>query len=568
MAPQVAAAAGQPDVSLVPILLVDDEPVNFAALESILEPGGYRCMHAQTADQALLQLLNHDFAAIILDIRLQGMTGIELARLIKQRRRSVHIPILFLTAHLLEETDILRGYDTGAVDYLTKPVNPDILRSKIAVFADLYRKSRALEHANETLQGQIAQREAVEDELRRINQELEQRVEARTAELSAADQRKDEFLASLAHELRNPLGALQSAAEVIRLTAPDSPELQSSQRVITRQIRQMTRLVDDLLDVSRITRGRLVLRKSQVGLWAVIDDALEMNRPVLEAYGHTLTVHRGSEAIHIEGDAIRLAQVVANLLDNASKYTPSGQRIELDVQVVGSKVQISVEDNGIGIEAALLPKVFDLFFQADAAEELARGGLGIGLTLVRRLVELHGGTVEASSSGLGKGSRFVVHLPQLLSSPALAVAVPGAVELVPSAGGGLRVLIVEDNPDAADTLKIVVGTWGHTVQIARDGLTALEAAEAFRPHAVLLDIGLPRLDGHAVASRLRAKEWCREIMIVAITGRSMDADRQRSEDVGIDRHLLKPVDIELLRGLLADAHAKQFEGAPTDFAGR
>jgi signal transduction histidine kinase len=547
----VAARAADP----VPILLVDDEPVNLAGIEIMLPAERYRCVQARSADEALLHLLSQDFAAIVLDIRLPGMTGIDLARLIKRRRRTEHVPILFLTAHMLEETDILRGYHTGAVDYLSKPVSPDILRSKLAVFAELYRKSRALEQANEALQRQMAQREVIEEALRRVNQELEERVTERTAALRAADQRKDEFLAALAHELRNPLAALQGAAEVIRLTAPPGPELKSSQGVITRQLRQMARLVDDLLDVSRITRGRLVLRKSRVELSGIVDDALEISRPILELHGHTLSLDIPTTPVHLDADPERLSQVIANLLDNAAKYTDPRGRIHLAVSVVDPNIEISVEDNGVGIDPEVLPTIFDLFVQAEQSGEHTRGGLGIGLTLVRRLVELHGGTVEAASAGLGKGSRFTVRLP-LRESRAAELTPPTVEEQAATADGSLRVLIVEDNRDAADMIRMIVSAWGHTVETAADGLAAIEVAERFRPQAVLLDIGLPKLDGHGVARRLRAQLWSRETLIVAITGRGQEGDRQRSEEVGIDRHLLKPVDLNLLRSLLAEVSTR------------
>jgi signal transduction histidine kinase len=555
MAAQVTPESAVTHDELVPVLLVDDEPVNLEGVQGMLE-GRCRCVQAHSADEALLHLLSQDFAAIILDIRLPGMTGIDLARLIKRRRRTEHVPILFLTAHMLEESDVVRGYDTGAVDYLSKPVNPHILRSKIAVFADLYRKSRALERANEALQKQIAQREVIEDALRKVNQELEQRVGERTAALRAADQRKDEFLAALAHELRNPLAALQGAAEVIRMTAPPKPELKSSQGVISRQLRQMSRLVDDLLDVSRITRGRLVLRRTHVELSAVVDDALEMSRPALEAHAHTVTLDLPPGPVHLDADPVRLSQIIANLLDNAAKYTDPRGRVRLSVEVVGSHVQIAVEDNGVGIDAAVLPTVFDLFVQAEHGSEQVRSGLGIGLTLVRRLVELHGGTVEAASEGHGKGSRFTVRLPLRAGRPA-AEKSDAQEDHAPARDGALRVLIVEDNRDAADMLSMLVSAWGHTVRTAPDGLDALEVAEAFRPQAVLLDIGLPKLDGHGVARRLRAQLWSRETLIVAITGRGQEGDRQRSEEVGIDRHLLKPVDLRVLRGLLSDASARR-----------
>jgi CheY-like chemotaxis protein len=303
--------------------------------------------------------------------------------------------------------------------------------------------------------------------------------------------------------------------------------------------------------VSRITRGRLVLRKTRVELSAVVDDALEMSRPALEANSHTVTLELPPGPVHVDADPVRLSQIIANLLDNAAKYTDPRGRIRLGVEVLGSHVQISVEDNGVGIDPTVLPTVFDLFVQAEHDSEQVRSGLGIGLTLVRRLVELHGGTVDAVSEGPGKGSQFTVRLPLRDGRPAEKSEVPE--DHVPANDGALRVLIVEDNKDAAEMLTMLVSAWGHSVRTAADGLAALEVAEAFRPQAVLLDIGLPKLDGHGVARRLRAQLWSRETLIVAITGRGQEGDRQRSEEVGIDRHLLKPVDLKVLRGLLSDA---------------
>jgi signal transduction histidine kinase len=488
------------------------------------------------------------------------MTGIELAKLIKGRRRTEHVPILFLTAHLLDHADVMRGYDTGAVDYLTKPVNAEILRSKIAVFADLYRKSRALERTNAALHRQVVQREAAEETLRRLNHELEERVAERTAALRAADQAKDEFLAALAHELRNPLAALQGAAEVIRIVAPEHDALQSSQGVIARQLRHMARLVDDLLDVSRITRGRLTLKRAPVEIATVVQDALESSKHTLERYRHIISVELPDEPIVIDADALRVAQIIGNLLDNAAKYTDPGGTISVRAGVAGAFVEICVEDNGVGMRPELLPVVFDLFVQADQPDETERGGLGIGLTLVRRLVELHGGTVEAVSAGPCKGSIFTVRLP-LAEGAVTSPELESADEPPPGGDGGLRVLIVEDNADAADMMSILVESWGYSVRTAPDGVTALTVAEAFQPQAVLLDIGLPKLDGHGVVRGMRAQAWGQGMLVVAVTGRGQEGDRKRSEDVGIDHHLLKPVDLKLLRDLLADAAER---GAKSD----
>jgi signal transduction histidine kinase len=319
-----------------------------------------------------------------------GMTGLELATLIRQRKRTQDVPILFLTAHMVDERDALMGYKAGAVDYLTKPISPDIMRSKVRVFVDLYRKTQQLAHLNAT---------------------LEQRVEERTAALKEADRRKDEFLAALAHELRNPLAALRSAAEVFRLKAAQLPELAQPQGVIHRQIRQMTRLIDDLLDVSRITRDQLTLQRERTTLHRVVSAARETVQPVIQRRGHKLVVDIPQDSIELDADVIRLAQVFANLLDNAAKYTEHGGVIRLTGAVEGQEVVVKVDDTGVGIDPGQLSGVFELFRQAHGSPDPGYGGLGIGLTLVRRLVEMHNGTVTANSDGLGKGCTFTVRLP-------------------------------------------------------------------------------------------------------------------------------------------------------------
>jgi len=380
----------------VKLLLVDDQPANLEALQATLDPSGCEFVLARSADEALLALLDQDFAAIILDIQMPGMSGIELAALIRKRRRTQHVPILFLTAHMLDETDALRGYAAGAVDYLTKPISPQILRSKVGVFVDLYRKTQ---------------------ELAQLNATLEQRVEERTRALREADRRKDEFLASLAHELRNPLAALRTAAEVFRLRAPALPELEKPQGVIHRQIRQMTRLIDDLLDVSRITRDQLSLQTELVELRRVLAAAVETAQPLIDKKNHKFTMEVPEEPVYLQADVIRLAQVFSNLLDNAAKYTDQGGRIHLRVRRSAGQLVVSVEDNGAGIDPSLLPSVFELFKQAHGTPDPGYGGLGIGLTLVQRLVEMHGGTVTAHSDGAGRGSTFTVRLPLAAEPP-------------------------------------------------------------------------------------------------------------------------------------------------------
>ncbi len=532
------------------ILLVDDQQSNLEALEVTLATSGCRFVRAHSADEALLALLHEDFAAIVLDIMMPGMNGIELASMIKQRRRSQHVPILFLTAHMIDELDVLQCYGAGAVDYLTKPINPEILRSKVAVFVDLHRKTRALAKANEALQHEIAERQRVEEALREANLRLEERVQQRTLALREADKRKDAFLAALAHELRNPLAALRSAAEVFRLKSPSGNELVMPQRVIDRQLRQMTRLIDDLLDISRITRDQVTLHRERVELRRVLAIAVETIKPAMDQREHQLALTIPPDPVYIYADVVRLAQVFTNLLDNAAKYTENGGHIELIVEPRGTngrEVLVRVVDNGMGIDPTMLPRVFDLFQQAHTTLH-GYGGLGIGLTLVKRLVEMHGGSVVGHSDGTGTGSEFVVRLPTLTTDEMPEPREDGGEPVV--LRHSFRVLIVEDNRDAADMMDSMLSAWGLETRVAYDAMAAIETARTFRPEVVMLDIGLPQLHGYEVARRLRSQEWSKDATFIAVTGWGQEADRAQSKGAGIDHHLLKPLDPTQLQQLL------------------
>jgi len=660
----------------VKILLVDDEPRNLDALESILDTSGCLLIRAQTADQALFAILQNEFAAIVLDMKMPGTDGVELARLIKQRKRSQHVPILFLTAHSLDESDVLQAYGVGGVDFLSKPINPDILRSKIAVFANLFRATRALAATVDALNAEMAERQRTQELLRMAKDELERRVLERTAELARAnrevrdneerlklalavaqvatwewdlasgnmrwsadpedvfgfppgsfgknlrisqavhpddvvaletafhramktgefeaeyralrpdgsvvwiadrgrlvqdanqprrilgisvdltrrklleealiesDRRKDEFLATLAHELRNPLAPVRYAVKALDLKATASPELRWALDVIERQTQHMARLIDDLLDVSRISRNTLELRKETVELRAVINAALEASRPFIEKNRQELIISIPSEPIYLDADAIRLAQVFSNLLNNASKYSKlpeGGGDILLGAEIDGTNVVVTVSDSGIGIAPSMLSKIFEMFTQVGQSIGQSEGGLGIGLALAKRFVELHGGTIEARSAGLGKGSEFRVRLPMseaFRQSPDIArdVVVNGHQERK------RRILIADDNADVLETFQVMLHMFGHEVETALDGFEALEKAERFRPEVVVLDIGMPKLDGLQTARRLRQQPWARHAVLIAITGWGNDKDKRETAEAGFDAHLVKPVD--------------------------
>jgi PAS domain S-box-containing protein len=356
------------------------------------------------------------------------------------------------------------------------------------------------------------------------------------------DRRKDEFLAMLAHELRNPLAPIQSAARLLRVRGREDPALiEWASGIVDRQVQYLVRLVDDLLDVSRITRGMITIQKQPVDVAQVITRAVETVRPLIEAREQELTVDVISEPVQVDGDPVRLPQVIANILNNAAKYTPVGGHIRIHVARRGSDVEIHVQDDGLGIRADVLPRIFDLFMQGDRALDRAHGGLGVGLTLVRRLVEMHDGSVETTSAGPGQGSEFVVRLPmrKRVTEP------PPPPRPRDAVAGFCRVLVVDDNVDAAETLAMMLRVLGQRVETAHDGSAAIELAVRSAPDIVLLDIGLPGLDGYEVARRLRGRMG-RKPMLVAVTGYGQEEDRIRSREAGFDRHVVKPVDERLL----------------------
>ncbi|MFN2571026.1 MAG: ATP-binding protein [Gemmatimonadales bacterium] len=370
-------------------------------------------------------------------------------------------------------------------------------------------------------------------------------------ELEQADQRKNEFLALLAHELRNPLGPIRHAVKILRARTPSPEELQWATSIIDRQAEHMTRLVEDLLDVARITRGTIELRRERVDVAAILKSAVEASRPLIEKSRHQLTVSAPAEPVYVDGDPTRLTQIVSNLLDNAAKYTDPGGQIWLSGQREGDSAVITVKDSGIGIPSEMLPRIFDMFTQAGMSLERAQGGLGVGLSLVERLVKLHGGTVVAASAGAGKGSRFTIRLPAVNRQAAAERRAPSA----PAPGNRCRILVVDDNVDSVDSLAMLLRMLGHEVATANDGAGALSAADEFRPGVAILDIGLPKLNGYELAKQLRAKPWAREMVLVALTGWGQPEHRRRSAESGFNHHLTKPVEFDTLQNILASANA-------------
>lgn len=411
-----------------------------------------------------------------------------------------------------------------------------------------------------TVSQDVTERRQLEDHLRKL-----------AADLSEADRRKDEFLATLAHELRNPLAPIRNALQIIRL-ASEREARERARTLMERQLVQMVRLVDDLLDVSRITRGKLELRRDEVPLATVLGSAVETSRPLIDQMGHTLTVTLPEQEILLDADLTRLAQVFANLLNNSAKYMDRGGHIWLSAEIDDDKVtrwqgdkvtgtedrgmslpgpvvKVSVKDAGIGIAADHLPRIFDMFAQVDRALERAQGGLGIGLTLVKRLVEMHGGRIEAQSDGPGQGSEFIVRLPVATKR---AAPRPAAGQEPPAPTSALRILIVDDNRDSADSLAMLLQFMGNETRTAYDGQAGVDCAEAFRPAVVLLDIGLPKLNGYEACRHLRGRPWGKDVVLIAVTGWGQEEDRRHSREAGFDHHMVKPVDPQELMRLLAD----------------
>jgi signal transduction histidine kinase len=569
--------------SKVNVLLVDDQPQRLLTYESILSELGQNLVSARSGLEALERLMKDEFAVVLLDVSMPDMDGFEAATLIHQHPRFEKTPIIFVTGVHVTELDRLKGYKVGAVDYVSIPVVPEILRSKVAVLVELHLKRRELQElnrnlaeanerlaeANTTLQAEKTRElESLNRILQRANEELEaanrslqtevtERTRAELA-LKEADRHKDEFLAMLAHELRNPLAPIHNAVALMHRTKLTDPQLIWSRDIIGRQLAHLTRLVDDLLDVSRITRGKIKLNKEVLEIGPLVARTVETVQPLFEERGHTLSVDIQDGFLAVLGDPTRLTQALGNVLGNAAKYTERGGAVSLVAARSGAEVVIRVRDNGVGIPPELMPMIFKLFTQLDRTSGPAQSGLGIGLALVQRLVEMHGGSVTAHSDGPGRGSEFVIRLPLFIrdrvGTDQQTNTLSALEQSIMNEGVSRtqrRILVADDNNDALESLATLLQLSGHEVYTAANGASALESAEQHRPEVALLDIGMPKLDGYEVARRIRAQPWGARITLVALTGWGQDSDRRRSQEAGFDSHLVKPLDLDKLTDLLA-----------------
>jgi signal transduction histidine kinase len=513
------------EVGPVYFLLVDDLEENLLSLEALLRREGLVLLKARSGPEALERLLQYDVALAILDVQMPEMDGYELAELMRGTERTRRAPIIFLTAGAADRQRRFRGYEAGAVDFLNKPIEPDILRSKASVFFELYQQ-----------RNQIA---AQRDELKSY-----------AAALMEADRRKDEFLATLAHELRNPLAPIRNGLDILR-TSPMAPNAEEIRDVMDRQLSHLVRLVDDLLDVSRVSQGKIELRKARIALSEVIKTAVDASNPLILTGRHELKLDMPDAPIWLDADLMRLSQVVSNLLNNAAKYTPEGGAILLSTRREGNEAVVTVSDNGVGIPSDMLPRVFDLFTQVRDNLDRSHGGLGIGLALVKQLVEMHGGSIAAESAGPGKGSAFRLRLPVMELAPASPDVIEPDSRLSPHKTA-LKVLIVDDNVDVAQTMGWMLETIGHDYRMVHESKLAVQTAQDYRPDAILLDIGMPGMDGYAVCRALREQTLFDDTVIIAQTGWGQTQARAAPGESGFNHHLVKPVTMDRLEELLAD----------------
>jgi signal transduction histidine kinase len=532
------------------ILVVDDNLANLVAIEAALGSLGGEVVRAGSGREALRVLLERDFALVLLDVKMPSMDGFETARMIRARKRSQHTPIIFVTAHGRDDHDMLAAYALGAVDFLSKPLEPDVLRAKAGVFVELQRRAAELARQAELIrrhERREHERTLFEERARWEAEALRRQME----QLAETDRRKDHFLAVLSHELRNPLAPLVTGLELLRTQLADYPELDArvsrTRLIMERQVQQLSRLVDDLLDISRISSGKIELRKAALAVHDVVDQAVATSRPHLDGRKHTLSVELPDSPLILHGDAVRLVQVIANLLNNAARYTAPGGRVTLRATRQGDTLELRVKDSGRGIDPDQLESIFDAFAQVKQAGS-GGDGLGLGLTVVRSIVGLHEGSVHALSTGPGQGSEFVVRLPLqtgLAADSGKTVSTPAR-----DAGRSLSVVLVEDGEDIRELIADLLRDWGHAVTVASDGRAGAELVINTQPDVAFIDIGLPVLDGYEVAARVRAAPLPKAPRLVAMTGFGQESDKQRALAAGFDHHLVKPASVEALKAAL------------------
>jgi signal transduction histidine kinase len=526
------------------ILVVDDNQANLVAIEAALSPLGRQLVLAHSGIEALGKLLEQDFALIILDVAMPGMDGFETAKMVRARDKNRATPIIFVTGMSWQDDAVIRGYELGAFDFLMKPIRPEVLRAKASVFVQLQERTIELKAKADELRE--AQTRAHEREMLAQRRRFEAEVmERQMAQLAETDRRKDEFLAILAHELRNPLQPLQTAVEVLEHD-PDKPVPARIRAIVQRQVHHITRMVDDLLDVARFTAGKLELRRELVTIEDIVEESVTSCRGVIDARKHSVEIIGGKQPAVINGDSVRLVQVISNLLNNAAKYTEPGGKLVVHWGIDNGKAFVKVTDTGKGIPREVLPRVFDMFVQ-ERVRSSGAGGLGLGLGLVKRLVELHGGTVKASSEGQDQGSTFSLEIP--LAPDVLAQTLLPARPTTTSKKS-LRAVVCDDAADLRELVADLLRLRGHDVTVVEDGPSAVRTIVADRPDVALIDIGLPDMDGYEVARQIRRELTDYKPRLIAMTGYGQASDRASAFEAGFDAHITKPASADkILRAL-------------------
>ncbi|HEY6481918.1 MAG TPA: response regulator [Steroidobacteraceae bacterium] len=518
------------------ILIVDDLPEKLLTYGSLLDDLDADIIEARSGTEALKRVLEGTFAVILLDVNMPDIDGLETATLIRGHRNGRQTPIIFITSYA-DEMQTARAYALGAVDYILSPVIASVLRTKVKIFVDLYAAHAALA---------------------RSNRELESRVSERTAELEQLSRLKDEFLATMSHELRTPLNAIFGWVTLLRTGRLDAPTQERALETIERNARAQKRVIEDLLDVSRIVTGKVALELTTVDPRRVMDAALQTMLPAAQTKGIEIIPQQDSRTGPVRGDPARLQQIVCNLLSNAIKFTPAGGRIELCLARRQGHVEISVTDSGQGIKPEFLPLVFERFRQEDGSISRRHGGLGLGLAIVRHLVQLHGGSVEAHSSGEGQGSRFIVRLPLQPPSEAAASAAPSAQDISPGTDAtllaGARVLVVDDEADARELLASLLRCFGAEVSLAESGQSALTRLFEVRPDILIADLGMPGMDGYALIAQVRAldRDFGGQTPAIAVTAHASKTDRLQALQAGFQNHIAKPVEAQELAIVIAN----------------
>jgi signal transduction histidine kinase len=533
------------------ILVVDDRTDNLLAADAALGGLGALIVTAHSGEEALRRLLESDYSLVLLDVQMPGMDGYETARFIRERPRTSHVPIIFLTAHEGESKNILRAYELGAVDFMFKPFVPEILRAKAQVLLTLQERTEALarlriEHEHElerqrTQAAHLMREMTAKQQLAQLNEQLAEN-----------DHRKNEFLAILAHELRNPLAPLRALFD-LAMQSRDRPLTSKMLEIWDRQLTLLARLVDDLLDISRITANKIELRPETMDLREIVDAAITTSRPRVSDRRHTLAAMMPADPVIVTVDSLRLIQVVSNLINNAARYTQPNGHIEVACGIADGAAFVTVKDNGIGIPEDLLPTIFDMFVQERVRSD-GSGGLGLGLALAKHLVTLHGGTVKASSGGRGCGSTFRVELPLTGADAALRPRTR-TNEMEPltlgSAARKMRIVVIDDNEDARELVAHMLEGVGHEVRLAHDGPTGLDAILEHQPDAALIDIGLPGMTGIDVVRALRERCPTLRTRLVAYTGYSGSEAIESATRAGFHDHLAKPATIDKVLSCLA-----------------